>query len=303
MAETVAGDSLAATEEFTILVAVSNPSSARQLARTAVDVARANDGNIHVVSVIHKPYTSPFLMFSDDHIKAEYSDGREKIVDQARSVADESDVPVSDSLLVGSDVADAITSAIDRIDADAVLLGWRGESRTSDVVLGTTIDPVLAGADCDVLVEKVGTEVETVDSILLPTVGGPHAKLAADVSSAIAVANDASIGVLSVVSPDATDRERAQADRHVAKTMESFDDEVTATPLVRDATDVADEIMWAASDHDLIVLGATRKGLLGRKMVGAVPKTVGERADCPVIVTKRRSDDSWFGRLLARLWS
>jgi nucleotide-binding universal stress UspA family protein len=269
--------------------------------RTAVDVARANDGRIHVVSVIHKPHTSPFLLFSDDRIKQEYAGGRKQVVERAIRVADDADVAVSEGLLVGSDVAGAITAAVDRTDADIVLLGWRSERRAADVVLGTTVDPVVRRANCDVLIEKVGPTADSVRSVLLPTVGGPHVELAAEVAGAIAVANDASVAALSVVPPDASERERAAAADTVEESAEAAAKLAPATTSVREAADPGTGILEAAADHDLIVMGATRKGPLARRIIGTTPREVGHHASCPVIVAKRRSGGSRVRRLFGRL--
>ncbi|HMB49615.1 MAG TPA: universal stress protein [Natronoarchaeum rubrum] len=301
MASTVAGERLRPTDEYTVLVAVGNPGTAEQLTRTAVDLARANDGRVHVVSVIHKHHTSPFLLFSDDRIKQEFSGGRDEIVERAARVADDAGVPVDDSLLVGSDVARAITTAIGRLDADLAILGWRSERRASDVVLGTTIDPVVRKAPCDVLVEKVGTTADRVESVLVPTVGGAHAELAAEVAGTIAAANDASVTALSLVDPGATERERTDAATFVDETADALAGTAPVTTTVREAAAPAAGILEAAADHDLVVLGATRKGLLTRQIVGTTPRAVGTRADCPVIVASRRSQLSRVRRLVARI--
>lgn len=301
MASTVAGERLQPTDEYTVLVAVGNPGTAEQLTRTAVDLARANDGRVHVVSVIHKHHTSPFLLFSDERIKREFAGGRDEIVTRAAQVADDAGVPVDDSLLVGSDVSRAITTAIGRLDADVAILGWRSERRTSDVVMGTTIDPVVRKAPCDVLVEKVGTTADRVESILLPTVGGPHADLATEVAGTIAAANDAEVTALSLVEPDASERRRSTGAEFVDAAADALAGTAPATTTVGEAADPIAGILEAAADHDLIVLGATRRGMLTRQVVGTTPRAVGTRADCPVIVASGRSQLSRVRRLVARI--
>ncbi len=298
MSSTVAGEQLTSTGKYTVLVAVNNPENVTQLMRTAVDLAHVHDGRIHVVSVIHKHHTSPFRLFSDEHIKTEYGGQRDQLVETATTVAADADVPVADSLLVGTSVARAILSAIDEVDADAVLLGWRGERSTADYVLGTTIDPVVRRADCDVLVERVGVTAGTVESILLPTVGGPHADLATEVAGAIASRNDATVHVLSVVAPDANNRQRDAATGHVDRSVRLLPEVVDADREILEAEDIAGALLDAAAEHDLIVLGATRRGVLTRRIAGSIPQTVGADTDKPFVMTKRRPDRSWLDTLL-----
>ncbi|MCL9812489.1 universal stress protein [Natranaeroarchaeum aerophilus] len=302
MSSTVAGNGLTPSEEYTVLVAVNNPGNAEQLVRTAVDLAVANDGRVHVVSVIHKHHTSPFLLFEDEYIKSEFSGDRQRLVDRATSVAEEAGVPVADSLLVGSSVSGVLLDAIDEVDANAILLGWRGGSTASDRVLGTTIDPVVRRARCDVLVERVGLTTSTVGTILLPTVGGPHAELATEVTGAIAARNDATVDVLSVIKPGADDRERDTATGHIERSLELLPPEVETDRLVIESDDIAGTILDVGEDHDVIVLGATRQGVLTRRVAGSIPRTVGAETDRPFVMTKRRPDRSRLGELITRWW-
>ncbi len=302
MSPTVAGDGLTASDEYTVLVAVNNPQNAEQLMRTAVDLAVANDGRVHVVSVVHKHHTSPFLLFEDEYIREEFSGDRKRLLERATDVAVEADVPVADSLLVGSSVSGVLLDAIDDIEADAVLLGWRGDTTASDRVLGTTIDPVVRRARCDVLIERVGLTTSTVETILLPTVGGPHAELATEVTGAIAARNDATVDVLSVVQPDADDRTQDIATGHIERSLELLPDRVETDRLLVESDDITETILEVGEDHDVIVLGATRRGVLTRRIAGSIPQRVGTETDRPFVMTKRRPDRSRLGELIARWW-
>ncbi|MFB6302466.1 MAG: universal stress protein [Haloferacaceae archaeon] len=286
---------------YTIVVAVANPDRVEQLMRTAVDVAAAHDGRIRVVSVVHKPATSPFLLFSEERIEREFATDRRAVLDRAVAAADDSGVPVERSLLVGSDVADAVLSAVADAGADAVLLGWQDRSRPSDVVLGTTVDPVLRRAPCDVFVERVGRTADGMDGILLPTDGGPHAATASDLARAVARANAAAVTVVSYVPPDAAADAREAARDRVTATADRLSGVAVETD-VREAAAVGDAIATDADAHDLVVLGATREGGIRPRVVGSVARTVGRRAAPPVVIAKRRSDASLVDRALRRLW-
>lgn len=272
---------------YTLAVAVANPAHVEQLMRTAIDVAAANGGSVHVVTVAHKPPTSPFAVFSDDVIVQEYAGGRREVLERAVDAAEGTTVSADGDVLVGTNVADAILTAVDDLDADALLLGWRGTPSPEDVVLGTTIDPVLRRAPCDVLVEKVGTQADGVESILLPVAGGRHADLAVEVAGAIASANDAALEVLSVLGHGTTTDDRETARKHVDSAASPLEGIVTVERTIREDDDVVAGIVAAATDHDLVVLGATRRGLLRRRLVGSIPRIVGSHVDLPVIMTRR----------------
>ncbi|MFC7008841.1 universal stress protein [Halalkalicoccus salilacus] len=285
--------------EYRLVVAVGNPEYAEQLVRTAADVARANDGEIHVVSVVQKSRESPFALFSDETIKAEFAGDRREILDRALETAPDT-VPVHGRVAVGTDVADALISAVKELEADALLMGWHGRPRRSEVVLGTTIDVVLRRAPCDVFVERIGPTANGVERVLLPVAGGPHLPLAASVADAVAASNDATIDVLSVVAPTAGEDERETARGHLEEAVALLT-AGTETEL-REAPAVDDAIIEAANGCDLVVFGVTRRGVVRRRLVGSIPQTVGRRTDRTVILARRRPDPSVIGRLTGRLW-
>ncbi|WP_225332939.1 universal stress protein [Halomicrobium urmianum] len=298
-AQRVIEDDPAAGREYTLVVAVANPLNVQQLMRTAVDLARDRNGQIRVTSVVHKHVTSPFILFSDDRIKEEYADAQRAVLDEAVALAADASVPVKRSLLVGSDVSDAVLSAVEDADADALLLGWQYQSRASDVILGTTVDPVVRRAPCDVYVERIGTTADGVDDVLLPTDGGPHVAAAAELAGAVARANDAAVRVVSYVEPNAGAADREAAREHVREATTMVED-VPVDAGVCEAVAVAEAIVSAAADVDLVVLGATRERRLRRRVVGSVAQTVGQRAAPPIIIAKQRSETSLLRRALGR---
>ena len=298
-ARTVVRDD-AGSEEYTLVVAVSNPENVDQLMRTAVDVAGANGGEIRVVSVIHKPASSPFLLFAEEDIKREYAGGQGAVVDRAVAAAADSPVPVKRKVVVGSDVADAILSTVEEVGADALVIGWQDRPRPVDIVLGTTVDPVIRRAPCDVFVERVGTTADGIDRVLLPTDGGPHVDLAADVVDAVASANDASVTVVSYLGSDAPEADLRTAWDHVERASDRLSiDDVTAS--VRETTDPANAIVSLAAEHDLVVLGATREGVVRDRVVGSVAETVGGRVAPPIVIAKRDTGRSFVERTLEKV--
>ena len=282
---------------YTLVVAVSNPATVDQLMRTAVDLAADRDGGILAVSVVHKPPTSPFSLFSETRIKAAYADAQQAVLDAAVAAAADDPIPVRKRVLVGTDVADAIRSAVREAGADGLLLGWQEPPGAADVVLGTTVDPVLRRAPCDVFVERVGRTADGLEGILLPTVGGPHVPPATDLAGAVARANDASVSVVSYVSPDADDTERTEAREYVESATTRLEG-VTVDAEVREAVAVTKAIEETAAGHDLVVLGATRERGFRRRVVGSVAAAIGETVTPPVVIAKRGPERSMLRRAL-----
>ncbi|AGB38000.1 universal stress protein [Natronococcus occultus] len=287
-----------AGEQYTIVVALSNPAAVEQLLRSASDLATRHDGRIHAIAIEHKPVNSPFLMFSDEHISAEYAEESTQLLERAEDV---SEVPITTDLRVDSNVPSAIRGVVDQVDANVLLMGWRERASTADAILGSSVDPILRRPPCDVLVERMGTVADGVETVLVPTVGGPHAGLASDVAAAVAAMNGATVTVLSVVTGEGPMADPDAARRKVRRTAAQFPD-VPVEQRVVNAPDSAAGILEVAVDHDLVVLGATGTGLVRPPVIGSVADTVARESDCPVLIAKRRAE-SRLERLFERVGS
>lgn len=298
-ARTVLVDEPTGSDGYTVVVAVANPETVDQLMRTAVDLAAAHNGEILAVSVVHKPLSSPFLLFSGERIREAYHGDRAMVLERATIFGSGTDVPVRRHLLVGSDVSAAILQATRAAGGDALLLGWQDRVHPADIVLGKTVDRVLSRAPCPVYVERVGTTADEVDSILLPTVGGPHLEAATTVVRAVAHANDARATVATFPPTNADVQERDAASDHV-ETAVTMLEGVPCERVVEPSDDVAASIVAAGDDHDLVVLGATRDRSLRRRVVGSVAERVAADAAPPVVIARRRAPRSVLDRVLGR---
>ncbi|WP_273836844.1 amino acid permease [Halococcus sp. PRR34] len=281
--------------DFQIVVPIANPNNADQLMATAADIARDRDGEILVLSVVDMPDQTPLSAGQ------QYTDEKREILNRAMTLTDGGeDVPVSGTIRISHQVERAILNTVEQYNSDAVLIGWGGwRARRREVVLGSVVDTVVTEADCDVLVERIESDTpKTIESILLPTAGGPHAEYAGEIARSIARATGAQIELFRVVAPDDNGKE---AEAVLDDALAAFEEaDVNATIAEND--DVVDAITTRSADHDLTVIGATREGLFQKIVFGAIPERVGERAESTVILTRRNLDlTSRLQRLLGRL--
>ncbi|WP_435128170.1 amino acid permease [Halobaculum sp. D14] len=290
---TVATEETPSERESELLVPVANPENVEQLMRTALDVAADRDAAVRVMSVATVPQQTPI------------SEGREFTDDQRAVVAHaidfaadhDPDVPVSGTIRIGHDVSTAILNTVEQEDSAAVLLGWRGRGRRRDYVLGSNVDEVVTNAPCDVLVERVGDGVSegAMESVLVPTAGGPHSEYAAEVAASIARMNDASVTLLHVQAPGGDDGRSVLEDAAAALDGVDVDTELVesddATAAIVDRTD----------GYDLTIVGASREPFLQQIVFGALPEAVARRSRSTVIMARRhRGITSLFARLFRR---
>ena len=269
-----------------ILVAVANPDHVGQLVRTAGDLARLLDTGVKIISVTVKPHSSPFSIYTDETVIEMFSGEMQEMLDAATTVAPD-DVPVDHEVFVGHSVADGVLKAVADTDARALVIGWHDQRTRTDALLGTNLDRLIERAPCDLYVERIGYEANGVDSVLLPVAGGPHVPSAALAAKAIVVRNDATAHVLSV---DASDSDPDAARDHIETAAlmlaEAPGPDIRIETLLRTGEGVADVIAETATDHDLLILGATRHGAVRRRIVGSIPQTVIHRTDRTVLLAR-----------------
>ena len=280
--------------EYQIVVPIANPDTANQLMRTAIDMARENDGEILALCVGTVPQQTPL----DEG--REFVDNERELLDHAIGIAEDADVSVSGVVKIGHEISTAILNTIEQHDSDAVLIGWRGRSRRRDFALGSNVDDVVTAAKCDVLVERIDGKLQDVEKILVPTAGGPHAELAAEVSQAVSHTTGAQIDVAHVISSNASADERSEAEELVDEMASEIDDNADVGTRLLEG-DVVDAIVEVSGEYDLTVIGASREGLLQQLVFGAVPEAVGEQAKSTVIMVKRDGMlRSWISRWFSR---
>jgi nucleotide-binding universal stress UspA family protein len=288
-----------------IVVAAGNPAHVEQLVRTAGDLARVRDGTIRLISVVVKSHDSPFEVFSDETIRQEFSGDRQALLEQAIETAP-ADVPVEAELVVAGSVSAGVLEAVADPATEALVVGWHGPTRRSEVVLGTSVDTLLRRAPCDVYVERIGRIAGEVDRILLPVAGGPHVRPAAAAAAAIAAANDGTVTAVSVLQPE-TDRETAT--EWLTDAVDALavapGPEVPVETGVRESESVKDALVEMAAEYDIVVFGATRQSRLRERLVGSVPRHVADRTDRTVILARNADTTegplrSLIGRLGSR---
>jgi len=306
--ETVITRGTPSAEEFTLLVAAGDPDNVPQLMRTATDIARFEGGSVHVVSVVHEPYNSEFGLFTDETIREEYAGDRRAVLEQAIDAGESADTEVTGSVVVARHVSDGILEAAEKTDADAILVGWR-DRRRSDAVLGTMVDSLLTRSPTDVLVERIGTTADGVESVLVPVAGSQHAALAARVGGAIATANDARLLLLAVATDDVSlESAQESVERTERALLELWEGpERTARNALQvdcsvvEGDSVADVIVEEAPAHDVVLMGATRGSALRRRLIGSIPQAVTRRTDQTVLLAQRSTAFSRLSRIVGRV--
>lgn len=190
------------------------------------------------------------------------------------------DVPVGGVIKIGHKPSEAILNAIGDVKPDLVVLGWRGRTFRRDFVLGSTIDPVLVKAKCDVAVVKFGIEDDK--NILIPTAGGPHAILAAELAKDLAKYYNSRITLMYV---------GRESDRKIAeKAFKELEDVLEGFNVSRKfmvSLDAVDTIAKESEKYGFVLIGSTNQPFLKNFLLGIFPEKIVRKSTKTVIMTRK----------------
>ena len=195
---------------------------------------------------------------------------------------------------IGRRAAEGIIELAAEDESDLIIFGWGGRpggKRGSEAVFSPTIDEVVRDSPCNIAVVKQ-RGVKTIERILTPVRGGPHAELAITYAGALGRYFNAAVDVMHVVPPDINPVVRAQAERALATFVQQHGGD-PAVPLLVDGHNVGGAIIRQADEAQLVVMGASAMTPADAAhaegaLFGALPESVAQQAKPTVIVVKTR---------------
>jgi APA family basic amino acid/polyamine antiporter len=263
---------------YQIMVPVANPQTAPVLVRYANLLASGADAEIFITSIVTVPYQTPLAeaqMFSQEATAL------------VRAVSQRAEAPVQTAIRYGHNVARGIISAVKERKTDLLILGWRGYTFWEHHAMGSTLDPVIGQAPCDIIVVKPDQNDpdRQIKRILFPVRGiGPHSELAVEVLNLIAERYDAEIMILHVLGKD---KDRTNAREMVESIAEQMPD-VRCRVQIVESTDPAISLFNESKNHDLLLIGATNETRFQRLLFGSVPEVIAKHCPNTVLMVKRK---------------
>lgn len=280
-------------EHYRILVPIANPGSLHGLLDPAIHAAKQRDGAISLLHVINVPSQLPLSA------GREYIEHSKVLTDQALAMVEDEDVPVEVVIRISHDVAEAIIDTALEREADLVIMGWRGQSRTPDVAVGQHVDEIIDTVNCRVLL--IQQELHKVpESILIPVLDPRQIRFALETVGLLTGDQTAHKEIIHVFTPEVPQQQRRAFIRDLKDQITVFETkypqyEGTVTYTTVEDTDPVAIISREAKAHDYVILGATRDSWLKRQFFGSKPSRIAGRIGVPVALIRPRTPLLGFG--------
>jgi len=264
-----------------VLVALHNPANVEALLDIAYPIAHQRGLRLVAMSVVEVPRQVPIY----DGLRVAHH--REALLNKARDFASERKEKLDTKIVVAHHASDGILAAIQQHKADALVMGWKGYTNTRDRLFGEIADQLIRNVPCDLVLIKMG-EKKDMRTCLLPTSGGPNARLAAIMLNAIAADHEMSITAGHIVSEHATEEQLREAEDHLDNTLSLLDlNSGKLEKKIIESKSVAGGIARAGREYDLVVIGAAKEPFFRKVLFGEIPEKVARYSPSAVMVVKK----------------
>ncbi len=184
------------------------------------------------------------------------------------------------------DAGRAILDAVGEIEPDLLILGWSGEEGSRRYLLGSTLDPVIRYAPCDLVVARAD-EWPTIERALVAAGGGPNASTA--IKLALHLSPQVHVTALNIARETAGPLGVAAGRAQLSAILEPWrHDERVKAKVVRSDSVIDGILSEASQGYDALLIGASNESYIDRELFGNVPQTVAAQAPIPTLVVRRR---------------
>jgi amino acid transporter/nucleotide-binding universal stress UspA family protein len=279
----------AGTEGPTIMVAVANPRTEHALMTLAGALASHADGRVLATHVVTVPDQTSLAAAAENRDRID--DTSDELLAAAKTDAERFDVPVETRTILSHRGLEEVFDAARTHDVDTVVMGYGG-TRFVGGRIEAAIDELTHDLPCDFLVLD-GQEL-SISDVLVPTAGGGSSNLSAEVADALRDTVGATVSLLHVVSAGEEDAGREFLQEWAA------DHELADAELRIETGDVEAVIGRLSEEYDLVLIGATDRGLLSRIVRDSLAFDIIDSLETPVLLAERPTRRSLKQRLFGR---
>lgn len=277
-----------------VLLATDGSTDADIAAKTAVDLAKNTDSELHVIYV--EPALPMIADFAESGPERTAPESRRLLDEQVRRIGDLGGAIAGAHLRLGRP-EEQILRTCEEVGAGLILLGSRGHGGVMRTLLGSVSDSVVRHAHCPVMVVRWAPVVFPT-RILLATDGSEDATLAAGVAADLAERTRSELHVVYVApnqpmflaqtetAPAQIEREARQLLDEQVKRIEEAGGTVKEAHLRLGRADEQIFILAEEISAGLLAMGSRGLGGIRRALVGSVSDSVVRHSHGPVLIVR-----------------
>lgn len=281
-----------------VVVALANPNTEADLLRLGRYLAtgQTKGGEVFGLHLVRVPIQTPLNIARERFAQRP---SIERTIDSIAQQVDQTDARQNGSVRrplaatsfeaitdVAHDVFGSLIAETRQRQGDLLLMGWQGGFSVSRIY-NSPIQRIITNTPADVAVLK-NRGLESINTILIPWGGGPHAQLGLEFAVRIGEATDADINMLRIISPG-IDIERERETMAASAEAIIGSDERMHYQVQQSADDVTASLIAALDVHnpDLVIIGASHEYRIRNFLFGSIPDIIADHARCSVLMVRR----------------
>jgi amino acid transporter/nucleotide-binding universal stress UspA family protein len=245
----------------------------------AVTLAAKNDGEILLTTVVEVPNSVPLSAVEKKRI-----DERKKQLQKFQDYSQMRGIKTRAIVLVSHDVVASIIDTAKEQVANAIIVGWKGYTRSQKRVLGRKLDDIVRQTPCDIMVLKSDGKLR-LERIMILSGGLWHVSKATEVAADIALMNDSRVTILNVIVNERYLVRAAEYSKRLKKIVESRNVPVIVKEIRPES--LVGGVVAESLETDLMVIGSSAAKRWDQFAFGAIQDVIAKNAKCPVLVYKR----------------
>ncbi len=267
-------------EQFSVVVPISNPQTERYLIEMATLVARHEGGRIVPLAIAPAQARMDSLQMD-----LAISRSRELLV-QAQELSRELGVEAKPLLRVDFDVAAGISHAAREENANIIVLGMSEHLGLRARLFGNLTNSVLWSAHCLVLVARLLDSPLSIKRILVPVENlTAWAIRPIRFAQILAETNQAEITLIHVCHPRTEPKRISALQNQLLSLFADFTSQLSVKVEIVPGDNIIEEILKAASNHDLVVLRSQRRRIGADGLaIGEISTPLLKQLSCSVVL-------------------
>ncbi|MBZ8183348.1 chloride channel protein [Oscillatoria salina] len=274
-----------------ILLPLSNPKTAPALLKIAIAIAKERRYELECLCIIPvSRHKSPAQARVNTNPSRQLLAVAEKLASRQ--------IPLHTQIRIAHDTAETILEVISQQHIDLTLMGWKGRTDTAGKIFGSVVDTIVRQAPGDVILVKLGTQANaypnnnyTSTSWLIPIAGGPNAQRAIQLLPAFkSLTRSAYIWLCQVYPPDKPVLDTTALENTARQIRSEYKIPTMAIPIRSRSVTEAITRFANTEQCDVLMLGASREGLLQQAIQGNIPEAIARNVNSTTILVRSPLD-------------
>ncbi|OAB59210.1 sodium:proton antiporter [Phormidium willei BDU 130791] len=264
---------------FKVVVPVSNPLTERYLIEMAAILARQRSGSIVPLAIAeaHLQMDEPEL---DVAIRRS-----ERLLQRAIEVSNEFEVEAMPRIRIDSDVAHGISRTAREENASTIVMGWNENIGIRARLFGSVVDSVFWSSHCPVGVMRLLDDPLNIHQILVPVKSlAPQVMEAMRFAQLFAESNQAELTLLHICDRRTTPEQIQAFETSLMTIFHGGGSQVPAQMKTVVSDDIAQSILEASQEVDMVVLCSRRRRTAGGLAVSDVATKILGQISCSMVL-------------------